>query len=71
MAQILCFFAEGEYEMAISLWMVLAVAVIATTMVSNLVRARLDRRDRNDKLPSDQVRPRPSHYPLVSSNVYS
>ena len=58
--------------MAISIWFVLVVlALVARMAASRIAATRAERRATNRKTPSDQIRPRPRHYPLVDARVYS
>jgi hypothetical protein len=59
--------------MAISLWIVLAVAVIVATLATNRIRASLAQRAeaRRPKSVADKTRPLPRHTPAVSALIYS
>ena len=59
--------------MAISLWLVLAVAVIVATLATNRLRASLEQRAETRSLENtaDKSRPLPRHAPGVSALVYS
>lgn len=59
--------------MAISLWIVLAVAVIVATLATNRLRVSLAQRAEARSLESvaDKTRPLPRHTPAVSALVYS
>ncbi len=59
--------------MAISIWMVMAVTVLAATLLANRmgVLAKNRRDKRSGKTPGDQIRPLPRQLPLIGSQAYS